>query len=208
MIQEGMKLSISRQCELLSVARRSYYYKGKGEGRLNKEIQKLIGEQYQRDPTYGSRRITAYLRRIGYKVNRKRIQRLMKKIGIKAIYPKPKTSVQPKKKISTDNIIRNLHIRKPNQLWYTDITYIKLSKGYCYAVVVLDAYSKKLLSIRHSNTLDRAFCIEAAKEAYYNQERLHQALNYKTPDELYYGLQAPTMDHKIFVQNLGSISPP
>ncbi len=165
MIDKKIKLSVIKQCKLLSVPRRTYYYRSKEQGDLNKKLQKLIKEQYQKDPTYGSRRMTAYLRRKGYLVNRKRIQRLMNRMGIKAIYPGPKTSIQPKKRIITENLVTTLYINKPNQLWYTDITYIKLSKGYCYAVAIMDAYSKKLLSIRHSNTLDRAFCIEAAKEA-------------------------------------------
>ena len=166
MIQKTNQLSIKTQCELLSVSRRSYYYKSKGESEINRKIIKLIQEQYQKDPTCGSRRITAYLRKKGYRINRKRIQRLMRKMGIKAIYSKPKISIPlSKNTIDTHNLIKDISIRYPNQVWYTDITYIKLPKGYCYSVAVMDAYSKKILSIKHSNTLDRHFCVEAAKEA-------------------------------------------
>lgn len=164
MIEKDANVSIRRQCELLSVPRRSYYYKPNGESDYNKELMALIEEQYLKDPTYGSRRMTAYLRKKGHRVNRKRIMRLMRKMGIKAVYREPRTSVPPKKIMATDNLVENLTIKSPNQVWYTDITYVRVHGGFCYTVSIMDAYSKKILSMKHSNTLDRIFCVETAEE--------------------------------------------
>ncbi|OMH39820.1 IS3 family transposase, partial [Desulfurobacterium indicum] len=164
MIERNSQLSIRKQCELLSVPRRSYYYQPKGESEYNKELMALIDEQYLKDPTYGSRRMTAYLRRKGYKVNRKRVRRLMRKMGIRTIYQEPKTSIPPKEIPLTENLVEGLKIERPNQVWYTDITYVKVPGGFSYTVTIMDAHSKKILSMKHSNTLDRRFYVEAAEE--------------------------------------------
>jgi len=155
MVEEGAGLSIRKQCELLSVPRRSYYYRPKEENDYNKELMTLIDEQYLKDPSYGSRRMTAHLRRKGYKVNRKRVRRLMRKLGIKAIYREPKTSIPPREVPSTQNLVEKLKIERPNQVWYTDITYVRVPGGFCYTVAIIDAYSKKVLSMKHSNTYVR-----------------------------------------------------
>ncbi len=165
MVEKGGRLSIKRQCELLSVSRRSFYYRPKGENNFNKELMKLLEEQYMKDPTCGSRKLTIHLKNKGYKVNRKRIQRLMRKMGIMAIYQAPRTSIPSKESIYTENLLRKICINSPNKVWYTDITYVKVSGGFCYTVAIMDAYSKKVLSMRHSNTLDRFFCVAAAQEA-------------------------------------------
>jgi len=165
MVDRKENLSVRRQCELLSVPRRSYYYKTKRENDYNRKLMTLIEEQYLKDPTYGSRRMTVHLRRKGYKVNRKRIMRLMKKMGIKAIYREPRTSIPPREAPTTQNLVEKLEIGRPNQVWYTDVTYVRVPGGFCYTVAIMDAYSKKVLSMKHSNTLDRTFCVEAAREA-------------------------------------------
>ena len=207
----------------------------------------------------------------------------MRKLGIRAIYREPKTSIPPREVPSTQNLVEKLKIERPNQVWYTDITYVRIPGGFCYTVAIMDAYSKKVFSMKHLNTLDRVFCVEAAEKEvrkygypgiihadkgrqflsrdflkvfrddtgreiskpsfgrkgyrdniyverfwrtykyeclylrdvssprnvrkiskewveYYNSERLHQSLNYRTPDEVYYGVGLTT-DDKTVVQN-------
>ncbi len=116
MIEKDANVSIRRQCELLSVPKRNYYYKPKGERDYNKELMALIEEQYLKDSTYGSRRMMVYLRKKEHRVNRKRIMRLMKKMGIKAVYREPRTSLPPKKPMVTDIFVENLTIKRPNQV--------------------------------------------------------------------------------------------
>jgi len=126
---------------------------------------RLIDEQYLKTPSWGSRSMRNHLRRLGYKVNRKRIQRLMRLMGIEAIYPKPKTSrPHPQHKVYS-YLLRNLKIDRPNQVWAADITYIPMNRGFMYLVAVMDWHSRKVLSWRLSNTLDTDFCVEAVAEA-------------------------------------------
>ena len=126
---------------------------------------RLIDEEHLKMPTYGSRSMRNFLKRLGYKINRKRVQRLMRVMGLKAIYPKPKTSVShPGHKIYP-YLLRDLEINRPNQVWCTDITYIPLARGFMYLVVVMDWYSRKVLSWRISNSLDKDFCIDALEDA-------------------------------------------
>lgn len=265
------KLSVSKQCKLLNVNRSTVYYKKRPIKSLDLELMKRIDEQYLKTPSWGSRSMRNHLCRLGYKVNRKRIQRLMRLMGIKAIYPKPRTSrPHPAHKVYP-YLLRNLKIDQPNQVWATDITYVPMSHGFMYLVAIMDWHSRKVLSFRLSNTLDTDFCIEALEEALrrygkpdifntdqgaqftskaftdllknnsvsismdgrgrvqdnifierlwwslkhqylylwsfdngtqlrqgirqwfemYNKERSHQALDNKTPDEVYYGLPSP-----------------
>jgi putative transposase len=126
---------------------------------------RLIDEQYLRTPFYGSRSMTRHLRRLGYRLNRKHIQRLMRLMGLEAIYPKPKISQpHPEHKIYP-YLLRDLVIDHPNQVWAADITYIPMARGFMFLVVVMDWYSRKVLSFKLSNTLDTDFCLEAAEEA-------------------------------------------
>jgi len=126
---------------------------------------RLIDEQYLKNPSWGSRSMRNHLRRRGYKVNRKRMQRLMRLMGLEAIYPKPKTSrPHPGHKIYP-YLLRNLKIDRPNQVWSADITYIPMARGSMYLVVVMDWYSRKVLSWRLSNTLEADFCVEALEDA-------------------------------------------
>ncbi len=127
---------------------------------------RIIDEQYLKTPVYGSRSMRNYLRRLGYKkINRKRVQRLMRLMGLEAIYPKPKTSKpHPEHKIYP-YLLRGLKIDHPNQVWAADITYIPLKRGFMYLVVVIDWYSRKVLSWRVSNTLEADFCVEALQDA-------------------------------------------
>ncbi len=126
---------------------------------------RLIDEQYLNTPCWGSRSMRNFLNRQGYKINRKRVQRLMRLMGLEAIYPKPKTSrPHPQHKVYP-YLLQNMTIDRPNQVWAADITYIPMSRGHMYLVAVMDWHSRKVLSWRVSNTLDADFCVEALKQA-------------------------------------------
>ena len=264
-------LSIARQCRVLNIRRSSFYYRSKPVKAEDLELMRLIDEQYLKTPIWGSRSMRNHLRRLGYKINRKRVQRLMRLMGLEAIYPKPRTSrPHPDHKVYP-YLLRDLSIETPNQVWAADITYIPMSRGFMYLVAVMDWHSRKVLSWRLSNTMEADFCVEALQEAigrygcpeifntdqgaqftseafttvlkengiaismdgrgrvqdnifierlwwtlkhhylylrsfangselraglrewfsFYNQERFHQSLDGKTPDEVYYGLPHP-----------------
>ena len=126
---------------------------------------RLIDEQYLKRPVWGSRSMTTFLRRQGWKINRKRVQRLMRTMGLEAVYPRPKTSKpHPEHKIYP-YLLRDLVIDRPNQVWATDITYVPMHRGFMYLVAIMDWHSRKVLSWRVSNTLDAEFCVEALEEA-------------------------------------------
>jgi putative transposase len=159
------KVSVSRQCRLLDLSRSSVYYKPVELAPQDLVLMRLIDEQYLRTPFYGSRSMTRHLRRLSYWVNRKHIQRLMRLMGLEAIYPKPKTSQpHPEHKIYP-YLLRDLVIDHPNQVWAADITYIPMARGFMFLVAVMDWYSRKVLSFKLSNTLDTDFCLEAVEEA-------------------------------------------
>jgi putative transposase len=150
---ENQKLSVSRQCGLFGISRSSFYYHHKPVKPEDLELMRLIDEQYLKNPSWGSRSMRNHLRRLGYKVNRKRIQRLMRIMGLEAIYPKPKTSRPHHEHKVYPYLLRNLKIDRPNQVWTADITYIPMSRGFMYLVAVMDWYSRKVLSWCLSNTL-------------------------------------------------------
>ena len=161
----SQNLSVSKQCRLLKIHRSTFYYKKKPVKPIDLKLMKLIDKQYLKTPTWGSRSMRNHLRRLGYKVNRKRVQRLMRLMGLEAIYPKPRTSrPHPAHKVHP-YLLRNLKIEHPNQVWATDITYIPMARGFMYLVAVMDWNSRKVLSWRLSNTLDTDFCAEALEEA-------------------------------------------
>lgn len=159
------KISISRQCELIGLARSSLYYEPAKETAENLMYMRLIDEQYMRTPFWGSRNMTWWLNDKGHNVNRKRVQRLMRLMGLEAIYPKPKTSEAAKEHRKYPYLLRGVEIVRPNQVWSTDITYLPLPKGFMYLVAVMDWYSRYVLSWRLSNTLDSGFCIDALEAA-------------------------------------------
>ncbi len=159
------KVSISRQCELLEINRSTFYYKSCRVKPENLDLMRIIDEQYLQTPFYGSRSFRYHLRKLGYGINRKRVQRLMRLMGLSAIYPKPKTSKpHPEHKIYP-YLLRGLTIDQPNQVWATDITYIPMRRGFMYLVAVMDWHTRKVLSWRVSNTLESDFCIAAVEEA-------------------------------------------
>lgn len=255
-----------RQCQLLGISRASLYYQPVGPSDEELTLLRLIDEQYLETPFYGSRRMVAHLARQGYQVNRKRVQRLMRQLGLHTVYPKPKLSKRHPEHKVYPYLLRGVDIVSVNQVWSTDITYLPVLKGHFYLVAVMDWFSRKVLSWQVSNTMDGRFCIEALEEAllhhqkptifnsdqgaqftanaftgalkqaeiqismdgrgrcydnifierlwrslkyeliylkvfddgnhlsqevstwfhWYNRERLHQSLNYRTPDEIYY----------------------
>ena len=159
------QLSITRQCRLVSIARSSFYYEGRGESPLNLRLMRLIDEQFLETPFYGSRQMTRWLRREGYTVSRKRVQRLMRLLGLQAVYQRPRTSEPHPEHRIYPYLLRDRSITRPNQVWCADVTYIPLQRGFLYLVAVMDWASRKVLSWRLSNTLDASFCVEALEEA-------------------------------------------
>ena len=159
------KLSIAKQCKLLSISRSTFYYAPKGESALNLKLMRLIDERFLKRPGAGSRQMTRWLRRKGYCVNRKRVRRLMRLLGISAVYPKPRTSVSNHEHRIYPYLLRDLIIDRPNQVWCSDVTYIPMRQGFMYLVAIMDWSSRKVLSWRLSNTLDADFCVAALEEA-------------------------------------------
>ena len=259
-------ISIARQCELLHMARSSYYYEPTQGSEENLQLMRLLDEQYTRTPFYGTRKMTAWLHSLGYPVNRKRVTRLLRTMGVEALYPKPHLSQPGERLQHYPYLLKGMSIERINQVWSTDITYIRLARGFVYLVAILDWFSRYVLSWEISITLDTSFCLEAldralqrarpeifnsdqgvqftsseftnrlkaaeiriswdgrgraldnifverlwrsvkyeevylkdyqtvpeavsnlrAYFAFYNQERLHQALDYKTPQQVYTG---------------------
>ncbi len=159
------QISLSRQCELVGIPRSSFYYEPAQVSIENMEFMRLIDKQYLKTPFYGSRNMTTTLKDQGYEVNRKRVQRLMRLMGIEAIYPKPRTTEAMKEHKKYPYLLRDLDIVRPNQVWSTDITYIPMKHGFMYLVAVIDWFSRYILSWRLSNTMDSTFCLDALDDA-------------------------------------------
>lgn len=162
---EHLNISIARQCELLGLARSSWYYQAAPETDENLALLRLIDEEYTRHPFYGSRRMVVMMEKQGYDVNRKRIQRLMSVLGIETIYPKPSLSRADKKHNKYPYLLRGVNIKHSDHVWSTDITYIRMNRGFVYLMAVIDWYSRYVLSWRLSNTLDVGFCLDGLDAA-------------------------------------------
>ena len=161
-------ISIRRQCELIGLSRSSYYYADSSSGRESEENEfymSFIDQKYLERPFYGSRRMTDFLCRSGYPVNRKRVSRLMQVMGIQAIYPRPRTSQKGKDHKIYPYLLRGLTIESIDKVWAADITYIPLIRGFMYLVAIMDWFSRFVLSWQLSNTLDAEFCISALEKA-------------------------------------------
>jgi putative transposase len=143
--------------------RSGLYYQAVGVDEMTQTLMNMIDKEYTKHPFYGSPRLTAYLNREGYQVNIKRVKRLMGKMGIVAIYPKPRLSQANTCHRVYPYLLRGIDIERPNLVWSTDITYIRLKAGFMYLVAVIDWYSRYVLSWELSNTLDACFCVEALK---------------------------------------------
>lgn len=159
------KLSIVHQCNLVQLHRSYYYFRPALETPENLKIMELIDEEYTRRPFYGSRKFVPYLREKGFIVNRKRILRLMRIMGISPIYPKPNLSKASKGHKIYPYLLRDLPIVEPNQVWSTDITYIPMRGGFVYLTAIIDWFSRYVLAFELSNTLDSLFCIRALRSA-------------------------------------------
>lgn len=158
-------MSIARQVELLDIARSTFYYEPV-VSEQDLKLMRLIDQLYTRAPFYGSRRLTAWLQREGEEVNRKRVQRLMRVMGIEAIYQKPKLTVaHPDHKIYP-YLLRGMKVERVNQVWGSDITYIQMSKGWLYLVAIIDWLSRYVVSWKLSNSLETDFCVCALEEAF------------------------------------------
>jgi putative transposase len=166
MIEEGhTTLSIERQCQLLGLSRASYYYQPVPESAENLRLMRRIDEQYLKCPSWGSRRMTVWLNEQDEEVNRKRVQRLMRLMGIEAIYPKRRLSTPDRQHKVYPYLLRDMKIERPDQVWSTDITYVPMKHGFMYLAAILDWYSRYVIAWRLSNTLEGDFCLEMLEEA-------------------------------------------
>ena len=161
------KITICRQCELLGLSRSSLYYKPCGNSRYNEQLMRLLDEQYIETPFYGIDKMTEWLRRQGHWVNPKRVRRLMRQMGLEAVYPRRKRglSIPDKQHKIYPYLLRGVQIIRSDQVWSTDITYIRMYRGWLYLVAVMDWFSRYVLSWEISITLESEFCIFALKEA-------------------------------------------
>lgn len=269
MIKPGHpEIPIYRQCQLLGVSRAAYYYESRAVSALNVELMRLIDEQYTRTPFYGVQKMTEWLRRQDYRVNPKRVRRLLRLMGLEAICPKPWLSKPAEGHKKYPYLLKGLAIDRPDQVWTADVTYIRLLQGFVYLVAIMDWFSRYVLAWEVSTSLEKEFCLEALERAlllsrpaifnsdqgrqftsteftgrlestgvrismdgrgrvwdnifverlwrtvkyeevylksyetvreareglagyfhFYNNERLHQALGYRTPREVYFGMQ-------------------
>ena len=166
MIETGHpRLSIGKQCALLSISRSSFYFKPKGETAFNLALMRLIDEQFLETPFYGVRQMTWHLRNEGHSVNEKRIHRLMRLMGLTPIYQRPNTSKAAKGHKTYPYLLKGLRVDRPNQVWCADITYLPMRRGFLYLVAIMDWHTRKVLAWRISNTQEADFCVEALNEA-------------------------------------------
>ena len=156
---------MQRQCQLLGLKRSTAYYQAREERAVHLVLKHRLDELYTAWPFYGTRRMTAYLQQEGHAVHRKRVQRLMREMGLEAIYPKRSLSQPMAGHRIYPYLLRDCTIARPNQVWSTDITYIRLSQGFLYLVAIMDWYSRYVLSWRLSNSLDSRFCLEALEQS-------------------------------------------
>ena len=159
------EISVRRQCRLLGLARSGLYYQPRGESEENLELMRLIDETYTRWPFYGVPRMTAWLVREGYPINPKRVRRLMRLMGLEAIYPKPRLSTSLKAHKRYPYLLKDVVVDRPDQVWSADITYLRLREGFLYLVAILDWYSRYVVSWELSESLEGAFCVWALEEA-------------------------------------------
>ena len=271
--RDDKKLSVKRQCELLDLNRSGVYYLPRPVSQADLKLMRRIDELHLKHPYYGARRLAKQLRREGFDAGRLHVATLMQRMGIEALYRKPRTSLPARRAQIRPYLLSGLVIDRPNQVWTSDITYLPMAHGFLYLVAILDVASRKVLSFRLSNTLTADFCVEALEEAlrkfgkpeifntdqgaqftseewigvlekanvkismdgkgrwidnvfierlwrtvkyeevylhayrngreaqqqlsaffdFYNTGRIHQALDYRTPDELYYGAPEPML---------------
>ena len=158
-------LSLSRQCRIVSISRSSFYYAPKGESEDNLCLMRRIDELFLKYPFYGSRQMVRHLQREGIRVGRHRVRRLMRLMGLQAIYQTPRTSTPHPEHRIYPYLLKGLTVDRPNQVWCADITYIPVQRGFLYLVAIMDWATRHVLAWRLSNTMDAGFCVEALNEA-------------------------------------------
>ena len=163
--REHPSLSIARQCALLGVARSSLYYRPREASGENPALMQAMDRQYLDTPFYGSRRMKVWLAREGIPVSRKRVQRLMRVMGLRAIYRSPRTSRPAPEHRVYPYLLEKIRVTRPNQAWAADITYLPMARGFLYLVAIMDWHSRYVVAWRLSNTLEADFCVDALKEA-------------------------------------------
>jgi len=165
MIDREGELAVKRQAELLDLSRSSVYYTARPVSQRDLGLMHRIDELHLMAPFYGARKLAAQLQREGHKVGRRHVRTLMRRMGIEALYRKPRTSIPARQATIYPYLLENLLIERPNQVWSCDITYLPMAHGFMYLVAILDVASRKALSFRLSNTLTADFCVEALEEA-------------------------------------------
>jgi len=165
MIDRGAKVTVTRQAELLDLSRSSVYYTPRALSNRELHLMRRIDELHLQMPFYGSRKLTCELQKEGHDVGRRHVVTLMRRMGIEAIYRKPRTSIPAREASIRPYLLGNLAINQPNQVWASDITYLPMADGFLYLMAILDVASRKVLAFRLSNTLTTDFCVEALEEA-------------------------------------------
>jgi len=191
---ENENIPIIRQCELLGLNRSSFYYQKEAEKEEDAVLMRLLDEQYTRTPFYGYRRMTHYLRSKGFRVNPKRVRRLMRKLGLEAIYPKPNLSKPGKEHLKFEYLLRGVEINRSNQVWATDITYIRLKNGFVYLLVILDWFSRFVIEMEVSNSLESAVFVECLKRALEKRQTGH--LQFRSRQSIYGSCLADSIANK------------
>lgn len=158
-------LSVSRQCELLGLPRSSFYYQPAPSDPYDDLLMRLLDEQYTRTPFYGVDRMTVWLRQQGHRVGRDRVRRLLRRMGLVAVYPKPRTSLPNPEHRVYPYLLSGVSIDRPDQVWATDITYIRMRRGFVYLAAIMDWFSRFVIAWRLSITLEIGFCLEVLEEA-------------------------------------------
>ena len=188
-------LSIVRQCQLMGVSRSSLYYRPKGTPLGDLSLMQAMDRQYLETPFYGSRRMRASLERQGLPVSRKRVQRLMRLMGLRAIYRQPRTSQPAAGRWVYPYLLRDLTITRANQVWAADITYLPMARGFLYLVAIMDWHSRYVVAWGLSNTLETGFCAET----------LTEALNQGTPDVFNTDQGSPVHQPRVHADTPGSL---
>jgi len=165
MIDRGSKVPVTRQAELLDLSRSSVYYTPRPLSDRDLGLMRRLDELHLQMPFYGSRKLTRELQKEGHDVGRRHVVTLMRRMGIEAIYRRPRTSIPAREAAIRPYLLGNLTIDRPNQVWASDITYLPMAHGFLYLVAILDVASRKVLAFRLSNTLTADFCVEALEEA-------------------------------------------
>lgn len=158
-------LSLSKRCELLSLNRNLFYYSPKGESVENKKIKELLLSQYKITPFYGYRKMTVWINEQGFKVNKKRVKRLMRAVGWQTIYREPRTTIVNKQHKKYPYLLKDLEIERKNQVWATDITYIPMEKGFMYLSAIIDLHTRYVVGWDISNTMNASWCITVLENA-------------------------------------------